>query len=131
MGKIFIRKQYQKKRHIRIATEGALIGSIAEHGLAQNIVIISDDAGQFNVFLHGLCWVHAERLIGKIVPYTEQAAEDLKNIRSRIWVFYDQLKEYKQQHSPEYKKQLEAEFDDIFNTHRKRHIEQRVAKTLQ
>ena len=107
----------KKKRHIRIATEGALIGSIAEHGLAQNIVIISDDAGQFNVFFHGLCWVHAERLIGKIVPYTEQATEDLKNIRSRIWDFYDQLKEYKQQHSPEYKKQLETEFDDIFNTH--------------
>jgi len=107
----------KKSGHIRIVTEGALIGSIAEHGIARDIVIISDDAGQFNVFLHGLCWIHAERLIGKIVPYTEQAAEDLKNIRSRIWDFYDKLKEYKKKHDPEYKKQLKDEFDDIFNTH--------------
>lgn len=42
-------------RHIRIATEGALFGSILEHGLNPELVILSDDAGQFNVLLHALC----------------------------------------------------------------------------
>ena len=51
------------RNHVRIATEGALVGSIIHHGFNKNLVIISDDAGQFNVFLHGLCWVHAERSI--------------------------------------------------------------------
>jgi hypothetical protein len=45
-------------RHVRIATEGALIGSLTEHGFPQDLVIISDDAGQFDVLLHALCWIH-------------------------------------------------------------------------
>jgi hypothetical protein len=46
-----------------VATEGALWGSIKAHGFLSDTVIVSDDAGQFNVGQHGLCWVHAERLI--------------------------------------------------------------------
>ena len=48
-------------RHIQIATEGALIGAIVEHGISDKLVIVSDDAGQFNVLLHALCWIHADR----------------------------------------------------------------------
>jgi hypothetical protein len=43
---------------VMIATESALWGSIQAHGLLPNAVIVSDDAGQFNVGAHGLCWVH-------------------------------------------------------------------------
>ena len=42
---------------VKIATEGALWGSIKAHGLLPDTVIVSDDAGQFNVGRHGLCWV--------------------------------------------------------------------------
>lgn len=48
---------------VRIATEGALWGSVKAHGLLCDTVIVSDDAGQFNVGQHGLCWIHAERLV--------------------------------------------------------------------
>ena len=58
-----------RQRHIRIATEGALIGSVLEHGFNPEMVIISDDAGQFNIFLHALCWIHAERTINKLVGF--------------------------------------------------------------
>ena len=37
-------------------------------------VIVSDDAGQFNVGQHGLCWVHAERLVHKLDTFTEANA---------------------------------------------------------
>jgi hypothetical protein len=43
---------------VEIATDGALWGSIKAHGLLPGTVIVSDDAGQFNVGEHGLCWVH-------------------------------------------------------------------------
>ena len=43
----------------RIATEGALWGSIQAHGFLRDAVIVSDDAGQFAVGEHALCWVHA------------------------------------------------------------------------
>jgi hypothetical protein len=46
----------------RVATEGALWGSIAAHGLLRDAVVVSDDAGQFDVGPSALCWVHAERL---------------------------------------------------------------------
>ena len=42
-----------------IATEGALWGSVQAHGLLRDMVIVSDDAGQFAVGQHALCWVHA------------------------------------------------------------------------
>ena len=49
---------------VRIATEGALWGTIQAHALLPGTVIVSDDAGQFRLGEHALCWVHAERLGG-------------------------------------------------------------------
>ena len=42
---------------VRIATEGALWGAIKAHGLLPGTVIVSDDAGQFAIGVHGLCRV--------------------------------------------------------------------------
>ena len=42
---------------VLIATEGALWGSVKAHGFLSDAVIVSDDAGQFDVGLHALCWV--------------------------------------------------------------------------
>jgi hypothetical protein len=39
----------------KIATEGALFGSIRAHGFLQDTVIVSDDAGQFRMADHALC----------------------------------------------------------------------------
>ena len=41
-------------RHVRTATEAALLASALMHGLSKNLVILSDDAGQFNVLRHSL-----------------------------------------------------------------------------
>jgi hypothetical protein len=103
-------------RHRQIATEGALIGSVVDCGISDNLVIVSDDAGQFNVLSHALCWVHAERLIDKIVPYTEQARDDLENVKDQLWNLYKDLKAYKLNPHPEAKQTLEAAFDKIFTT---------------
>ncbi|MDP3669275.1 MAG: hypothetical protein Q8R69_06260 [Telluria sp.] len=43
------------QRYRRIATEGTLLGSLKGLHIAENLAIISDDAGQFNVLTHGLC----------------------------------------------------------------------------
>jgi hypothetical protein len=101
-------------RHIRIATEGALMGSVIEHGISDHLVVVSDDAGQFNVLLHALCWIHAERAIDKIVPFGEQAKQDLHDVKEQIWNFYKNLKEYKNSPTEEERSRLEARFDEIF-----------------
>lgn len=103
-------------RHRQIATEGALIGSIVDRGISDNLVIVSDDAGQFNVLCHALCWVHTERLIEKIVPYTDQARDDLENVKDQLWNLYNDLKAYKRNPHSKAKQALEDAFDKIFTT---------------
>src|ERR1700730_5172731 len=64
---------------VQIASEGALWGAIRHQGLLPDTVIVSDDAGQFRVGIHALCWVHAERLVHKLVP----ANDKQRNARDR------------------------------------------------
>ncbi len=103
-----------KDRHVQIATEGVLIGSIIEQGISKHLVIVSDDAGQFNVLLHALCWVHANRAIDKIIPFTDQAKKDLDIVKDQVWRLYEGLKKYKENPKAANKKRLEQMFDDIF-----------------
>ena len=100
----------------QIVTEGALLGSVIHHGIAPDLVIISDDAGQFNVLLHALCWVHAERTLDKIVAYTEQERQDVESIQERLWPLYRDLKGYKDAPDDQKKAALESRFDALFTT---------------
>ena len=99
---------------VRIATEGALWGSIKAHGLLAQTVIVSDDAGQFNVGRHGLCWVHAERLVHKLDAFTDADYAAQQRIRGLIWWFYDDLKAYRRNPTPQRKAELRARFDRLF-----------------
>ena len=105
-----------KERHIRIATEGALLGSVLEHGFNKEMVIISDDAGQFNVFWHALCWVHTDRIINKLVGFNDEQRKVLEETRSKIWKLYADLKDYKNSPNEEKKNLIEKRFDEIFTT---------------
>ena len=102
------------KNHVRIVTEGGLVGSIIDSGFNKNLAIISDDAGQFNVFLHGLCWVHAERLVHKLVGYTEKHQTILDETRAAIWQLYRDLKAYRLKPNNSKKIKLEKRFDNLF-----------------
>jgi Transposase IS66 family len=98
----------------RLATEGALWGAIRAHGLLPDTVILSDDAGQFEIARHALCWVHAERLVHKLDTFCDPHRKAQKHVRSLIWRFYGDLKAYKQQPSRRRKAQMSARFDRIF-----------------
>jgi hypothetical protein len=105
------------ERHVRIATEGALLGSILRNGTTNgDLAIISDDAGQFDVLLHGLCWIHAERPIRKLTGLTDAQRESLDRTQGRIWGLYRELKAYQENPGPEKKAELENRFDEVFST---------------
>jgi len=106
----------KKDRHVRIATEGALLGSVLHHGFSKEVVILSDDAGQFNIFRHALCWIHAERTIHKLIGCSDEESKAIEAIRDRIWLFYRDLKAYKEMPDETTKLDLEARFDEIFAT---------------
>ena len=99
---------------VRVASEAALWGAICAEDRLPGAVILSDDAGQFRVGDHALCWVHAERLVHKLIPANDRQRNAVEVTRRMIWWFYRQLKDYKLTPSPERAVELKARFDRIF-----------------
>lgn len=107
----------EKNSHVKTATEGALLGAVIVNGVSPELGIVSDGAGQFRLLSHGLCWVHAERLINKLIPFTPCQRQAVETIQGEIWDLYQDLKAYKKltvEEQQQQKATLEASFDQIF-----------------
>jgi hypothetical protein len=98
-------------RHVRIASEGALLGSLIAHGVSPGLVVLSDGAGQYDVLAHAACWIHAERPLARMIPYSEGHRAALAKVRGQIWELYQDLKAYRQQPEPARRGDLEARCD--------------------
>jgi hypothetical protein len=90
----------------QIATEGAQWGSIHAHGFLPDAVVLSDDAGQFDIGKHALCWVHAERLAHKLDTFTDLHRSAQQRMRK--------LKLYQVNPGNNRRLALRARFDRIF-----------------
>ena len=99
---------------VRVATEGALWGAVGAHGFLCEAVVVSDDAGQFNIGTHALCWIHAERLVHKLEPVTDTQRWAQQHVRGLIWWFYADLKAYRLDPTQHRRRELRARFDRIF-----------------
>ena len=99
---------------VRIATEGAVWGSLQAHGLLPDTVILSDDAGQFALDRHALCWVHAERLVHQLDTFTDRQHAAQQFVRALIWWFYADLKAFRWAPDRQRRHELRARFDRIF-----------------
>lgn len=104
------------KRHVRIATEGALLGAVTASGINPDLVIISDDAGQFNVLDHALCWVHAERAIHKLVGFSARQRAAIDWARDEIWGIYQMLGDYKADPQANARAAIETRFEALGTT---------------
>ncbi len=100
---------------VLIATEGALWGSIHDRGFLREAVIVSDDAGQFAVGRHALCWVHAERPVHKLDTFTDLHRAAQARVRELIWRLYAALKAYRAAPTPHCRAALRARFDRVFH----------------
>ncbi len=120
------------EQHIKIATEGALVGSLVHHGLTPELVIVSDEAGQFNVagFLNALCWVHAERTIHKLIAGSDLNRQAQKTVRGQIWTVYQQLKAYPQAPDETTRAALEKRFAESFTQKTSFHLLNLALKRL-
>jgi hypothetical protein len=99
---------------VQIATEGAQWGSIHAHGFLHDAVVLSDDAGQFDIGRHALCWVHAERLVHKLDTFTDLHRAAQQRMRKLTWDFYADLKLYRANPDKSRRLALRARFDRIF-----------------
>ena len=98
---------------MRIASEGALLGSLIAHGVSSELVVLSDGAGQYDVLGHAACWLHAERPLARMIPYSEEHRAAIARVRGEIWKLYQDLKRYRRHPEPSRRPTLEARFDAL------------------
>ena len=101
------------ERHVRILTEGALLGGLVARGISPDLGVLSDGAPQFVVFVHAACWIHAERPLAKLVPHHEEHRLAIERMRTRIWELYQDLKSYRIQPDEARRPVVEARFDAL------------------
>lgn len=77
-------------------------------------MIVSDDAGQFRIGNHVLCWVHCERLLQKLMPARTKEVRSVALVRDLVWRFYKALKAWKKRPSPSAIPAFRQRFDRIF-----------------
>jgi hypothetical protein len=100
-------------RHVKIATEGALLGSLIAHGVSPELVVLSDGAGQYDLLVHAACWLHAERPLTRLIAYSEEHRAAIAKVRGQIWEQYRDLKGYQQRPESSRRQDLEARFDGL------------------
>src|SRR3954466_8233645 len=98
----------------RLAPEPAVVGAIVARGLLTDTVIVSDDAGRFDVLTHALCWVHAERHLRRVVCATAEQQRLVDLQRQLVWWLYADLKLYKDEPNPARRAALKQRFARIF-----------------
>jgi hypothetical protein len=109
----FKREGITAKYAIQRITEALLIGAIIEHGFDPRTVIHSDGAGQFNLFVHSLCWKHAERPLVQLKFYNRIQQDQLEKKKFEYWELYQMLKHYKKEPDKKMAFQLEQRFDSL------------------
>jgi hypothetical protein len=100
----------------RLVSEAALLGGLLGAGLSESLRILSDGAPQFDlvVLLHGLCWVHQERVFRRLNAPTADDQDRVEAVQSLIWDYYRQLLDYQKNPSPQEQQRLWAHFDEVF-----------------
>ena len=99
---------------LQLLNEAATWGALRHHGLMETTVVVSDDAGQFRVARHALCWVHAERHLEKLMPASPKQVQAVELVREAIWCLYRSLKLWKQSPLPGGERAFRQQFDKIF-----------------
>lgn len=102
--------------HRTLVCEAALYGTLLAERWYDNLGLVSDDAPQFKLgcFVHGLCWVHAERKVSRLIPLTPKHKQAVEKVRDQIWKFYERLKAYRAAPGEKQRVRLAAQFDRLF-----------------
>jgi hypothetical protein len=103
-------------RAITLVTEGALLGGLVTQGFRLDLRLLSDDAGQFALFAHALCWVHAERPLQHLLALNEADRQAIAGVQEQVWTLYRDLTAYREQPTPAAKAAIHAQFDTLCAT---------------
>lgn len=107
--------QLTSPEHRTLVSEAALCGTLLTESWYAELGLISDDAPQFKVFgfIHGLCWVHGERKIDRLIPLTTVQRRAKETAQGTFWELYESLKQYRLQPTPDQRQTIETSFDQL------------------
>lgn len=103
----------------RIREAAAVAAYHAQQEVPVIQVLVSDDAPQFKLLTAELvlCWIHDARHYNKkLQPRVRQHQKLLASFKTRYWIFYHALLDYRAAPTPEYAAALDARFDALFST---------------
>jgi len=112
--KFFVEINITSEDEVRLVTEAALFANLIKKGISRDLGVHADDAGQFNVFVRSLCWIHEERHYRKIIAFNDEMREEVEKVCDGIWDLYKGLKEYKLDPSEIQKTELTSKFEALF-----------------
>jgi len=108
--------QIKNKATLRYLEEAALFTSLINNNIPFDLVIMSDDAGQFNIFKRILCWIHIERNIKKLTHVSDNFIVEIESVLTKVWDIYFNLKQYKKSPNDELKNKIRGQFDALIST---------------
>lgn len=100
------------REQIRVS-EAALCGTLLTQPWYSQLGLVSDDAPQFKLFglIHGLCWVHGERKIDRLIPLTAAHRKTKERSQNEFWELYASLKIYRGEPTAALRETIETGFD--------------------
>jgi hypothetical protein len=116
-----IKMEVTTKQSQHILTDAALLAGAIHNGLSPNLIILSDGAPQFAILIHAMCWVHAERPIRRLYGYTELQKIEIEEVQTLLWVYYRELKKWRENPDALKKEVLLNKFDEIFSKNYQNH----------
>jgi len=106
----------KNKTTLKYLEEAALFTSLIHSNIPFDIVIMSDDAGQFDIFKRILCWIHIERNIKKLTHVSDNFITEVESVLSKVWGIYFNLKQYKESPNDILKSEITDQFDNLVKT---------------
>jgi hypothetical protein len=104
--------------HRRQISEAALFGKLLTEKWYDDLGLVSDDAPQFKLFgfVHGLCWVHGERKIDRLIPLTTKHRMAKETAQDTFWDIYKSLQSYRQQPTEQSSATIRRQMDVLCQT---------------
>lgn len=101
--------------HRRQVSEAGLFGKLLTEKWYDDLGLVSDDAPQFKLFgfVHGLCWVHGERKIDRLIPLVKRHRDAKERAQGTFWEIYKRLGAYRESPSETEKRAIESQFDEL------------------
>jgi len=93
-------------------TEAAMIGYLTQDIFKDKLIILSDEAKQFDINQNAACWVHAERKLTQLIPTNDKQITLKEKKLKQFWALYKTLKTEKR-FSYQRKYQLKIRLDNL------------------